>query len=666
MPKRSNSFQDLVALIERALAPVGAKITESAEVSGEDGSTREIDVLLESAIGSYAIRIAVEAKDEARKMDLVKFESIVGKYSKMTQLKIDKVVVVARAGFSKAVIKRAARENITLLTLERAMTADWASFPQKVTFRIPPHLAMFEIEPPFNSPQLDVALARGRLICSCCGRDHGNPREIAMNMLSDPQLRDQLRRISSVTNKPACVRPTWELGPNVNLVDGDVRIPVSKLIAHFHCTEARGNLDVAAYKHGSHLIHHLQGSAGGHEFQIVVPHGPQSPKITMKIDTLKPQLRSPTEVPVPVVETPSFLAEQLPDGVEDEIKRFEDSIHSANVQVHRQFCVHDFSRAIDVKVPLVIDSFLTRTTRIRTAVLFLGSSAEREHWLPWANQLSFGAEIDRVVVFGAAPIPMEKATRVVQVSQIGELSSNFIPPVVIFGHRFTDLEFDLMGDEPRVFGKTDGVEFELPPKMRVPLIALPQMILQVLASKTMELVADDVRQMRCTANDFRYRFSASLPVEAQLQAFGLNQSVGLIKGVATVRTLVSACARGEIADLANGTRLRFYPESQGFPGVEGGTLEHPDSFTVTGSSDPAIYAATREITLNGEEFQGLFGEIPQIVRNSPNRIFHIKWQGGNWICQPFGLAAFPNETMRMPGTNDGAKLGAAGGAGGGG
>src|SRR5262245_4856561 len=127
MPQRSNDFQRLVAFVQRALAPTGARITESAMVpSVVVGGEREVDILIEVQSGQQLVRTAVEAKDEGRRMDIVKFESIVAKYSKMAGLLADRVIVINRRGFSNAVHERAKVENISLFTLEEAMAADWA------------------------------------------------------------------------------------------------------------------------------------------------------------------------------------------------------------------------------------------------------------------------------------------------------------------------------------------------------------------------------------------------------------------------------------------------------------------------------------------------------------------------------------------------------------
>ena len=107
MPRRTNDFQKLVTLVQKALAPKGAKVTESflMELPGT-GEAREIDVLIETSVGPYRIKIAVEAKDHYRKMDSTQFEAILGKYSE-GGVKVDKIVVVTSSGFYQPVIERA-------------------------------------------------------------------------------------------------------------------------------------------------------------------------------------------------------------------------------------------------------------------------------------------------------------------------------------------------------------------------------------------------------------------------------------------------------------------------------------------------------------------------------------------------------------------------------
>ena len=116
MPQRTNDYQQLVAMIQRAFAPSGAKVTESALVPGQD-TLREIDILIEAEVGLYLIKIAVEAKDHRRKLDVTHIETIIGKYQGTGGIPIHKVVVIAQRGFTDAAQRRAKQDNLELLTI---------------------------------------------------------------------------------------------------------------------------------------------------------------------------------------------------------------------------------------------------------------------------------------------------------------------------------------------------------------------------------------------------------------------------------------------------------------------------------------------------------------------------------------------------------------------
>src|SRR5579883_1237088 len=132
-------------MIQMAFAPAGAKVTESVLVDG----TREIDVLIESAIGPYSIKIAVEAKDEKRPLDVLKIELMIGKYLSAGGVPVNKVVVVAQNGFTKTAKARAAQANIELLTLAQASQSDWTKLvPQQMVWRMPPHIDSVKLVPP--------------------------------------------------------------------------------------------------------------------------------------------------------------------------------------------------------------------------------------------------------------------------------------------------------------------------------------------------------------------------------------------------------------------------------------------------------------------------------------------------------------------------------------
>lgn len=180
MPKRTNEFQKLVSLIHKAFAPQRAKVTESAL----DDHGREIDVLIESQVGPYRIKIAVEAKDEGRKMDSTKFESIIGKYFGEGGVKVNKVVVVTHRGFYQPVIDRAKDLGIELLTLQEAKETDWQQFPVRgtISFSMPPHICQIHFAPPIEVDSPKRLWHKARMICPH-GHDHGTPMEAAVHLV---------------------------------------------------------------------------------------------------------------------------------------------------------------------------------------------------------------------------------------------------------------------------------------------------------------------------------------------------------------------------------------------------------------------------------------------------------------------------------------------------
>ena len=185
MPRRTNSYQKLVALIQQALAPVDAKVTESAMATarGLDGF-REVDVLVEAPLGPYQMKIAVEAKDHKRKLNVVDIETIAGKYRGAGRIVVDKVVLVARQGFSRSAFAKAELQGIELLTLKEAERVDWLGDvePRFSSGIVRPALASVSIEPPLSAEIGNRPYTDGRIICHCpkCrGKDKGSPREYA-------------------------------------------------------------------------------------------------------------------------------------------------------------------------------------------------------------------------------------------------------------------------------------------------------------------------------------------------------------------------------------------------------------------------------------------------------------------------------------------------------
>lgn len=180
MPARTNEFQQLVALIEKALAPKGAKVTESAMVPvAEMTGLREVDILVEGPFGPYRMKVAVEAKDEGKPLDVTVVEQLISKYTGRCSIDVNKFVIVSRRGFTKGATEKAAAADVELLTIDQAKQKQWGSVgPRKMEFRVAPHIHTVELSPKPSVPDLKFAYSTGRLICRA-GHDHGTAHVVA-------------------------------------------------------------------------------------------------------------------------------------------------------------------------------------------------------------------------------------------------------------------------------------------------------------------------------------------------------------------------------------------------------------------------------------------------------------------------------------------------------
>jgi len=124
MPARTNDFQKLVKIINRSLAPVGAKITESAMLYDAESKTdREIDILIESKILNCNIKIGVECTASNRPLDIKYIESVKEKHRKVG---INQTIIVSKNGFTKSAKEYSIKNHIKLLTFNSAKSENWS------------------------------------------------------------------------------------------------------------------------------------------------------------------------------------------------------------------------------------------------------------------------------------------------------------------------------------------------------------------------------------------------------------------------------------------------------------------------------------------------------------------------------------------------------------
>lgn len=123
MPKRSNLFQRLVKLLHERLDCTW-QVTESKifkdSLNGED---REVDIVLESTVGSHSIILSIECRDHKRKADTPWIESMAKKHE---SLPTSKLVLWSASGFYKPAIAKANKLNIDTISRGPVESLQWA------------------------------------------------------------------------------------------------------------------------------------------------------------------------------------------------------------------------------------------------------------------------------------------------------------------------------------------------------------------------------------------------------------------------------------------------------------------------------------------------------------------------------------------------------------
>jgi hypothetical protein len=321
MPKRTNDFQQLLHMIQKALAPVGAKVTESALVPGQ-GRMREIDVLIETDDSQHRIKIAVEGKgNETRPLDVEKIEMYIGKYCAKGSIPVNDVVVVARRGFTKTAKIRAHEAGVKLFTLDEATRSDWTKLvPQQVAFRMAPHIDRIELIPDVPKKGKRDPLTDGRFICNCHGTDKGSPKRWAVwfqaTQVTPNQKLKQFMEEDAKRRNGQCAGPvSWPITNHTLLFEGR-KYPVTELRIHLHCVNATGDVKWSSHNYkgcvplsDGKTMDQMEALVGGKRIRTVCPSGPTSERVVLRVDSA-PLGNDSTNAPDP---PPSnFVFETLP------------------------------------------------------------------------------------------------------------------------------------------------------------------------------------------------------------------------------------------------------------------------------------------------------------------------------------------------------------------
>lgn len=130
MPQRTNDFQKLVKIINGHLAPLGARITESAMLYDSEAEIdREVDILVEAEYLNCLIKIGIECTATRRPLDSKVIEGFKEKHRK---LGIQQTIVVSKNGFYEPAKKYAKKNNIKLLTFSVASKEKWLKIYERL------------------------------------------------------------------------------------------------------------------------------------------------------------------------------------------------------------------------------------------------------------------------------------------------------------------------------------------------------------------------------------------------------------------------------------------------------------------------------------------------------------------------------------------------------
>ena len=94
-------YEGLISEIEKYWLDKNARVTRNAELKDvHTGQSREIDVLIETHVGSSDIKVGIECRKRKCKQDVKWIEELHGKQSSCG---LSKVIAVSVAGFTKPV-----------------------------------------------------------------------------------------------------------------------------------------------------------------------------------------------------------------------------------------------------------------------------------------------------------------------------------------------------------------------------------------------------------------------------------------------------------------------------------------------------------------------------------------------------------------------------------
>jgi len=185
MPRRSNAFQRVTALLHAQLS-VGATVTESEMIpDARTGELREVDITVRSEVSGYPVLVGIECADYRRRATVQWVETMLGKHA---DLPTDKLVLVASGGFSKQALRKAEACGAICLSLKDAENVEWTAIVGKLPVA---HLDIvnhkFQVSARLvgtDGQQITEEIALGAIITNAAGENAVHASNLALALIN--------------------------------------------------------------------------------------------------------------------------------------------------------------------------------------------------------------------------------------------------------------------------------------------------------------------------------------------------------------------------------------------------------------------------------------------------------------------------------------------------
>jgi hypothetical protein len=105
MPKRTNFFQQVVAIVHRHAKDEGTTVTESEELAERaTGVKREVDVVIRRTVAGHDVTLSVEATATSAPADVTWIDAMIAKHA---DLPTSTLVLVSEPGYTTNAEKKA-------------------------------------------------------------------------------------------------------------------------------------------------------------------------------------------------------------------------------------------------------------------------------------------------------------------------------------------------------------------------------------------------------------------------------------------------------------------------------------------------------------------------------------------------------------------------------